>query len=186
MTNKLSSLANSKGFDFSFEDLQDTLDPGDTDKPLETKDLQLVAGGARALNAVSDGLVCNLQFAPSSRLKAAVERSLVAVSSLKGSSPIKHETERSTQAPKQGKKDFDNNNQLSHYIALQAESLAERLMHAQDFKSPLENSVIAHARLNSLIKTLGNDNNQLQKYIEWSELPCPEDLPLGNHAQKKN
>lgn len=53
------SLANSKGFDFSFEDLQDTLDPGDTDKPLETKDLQLVAGGARALNAVSDGLVCN-------------------------------------------------------------------------------------------------------------------------------
>ena len=33
------SLANSKGFDFSFEDLQDTLDPGDTDKPLETKDL---------------------------------------------------------------------------------------------------------------------------------------------------
>ena len=132
------SLANSKGFDFSFEDLQDTLDPGDSDKPLETKDLQLVAGGARALNAVSDGLV-STQFAPSSRLKAAVERSLVAVSSLKGSSPIKHETERSTQAPKQGKKDFDNNNQLSHYIALQAESLAERLMHAQDFKSPLEN-----------------------------------------------
>ena len=114
-----------------------------------------------------------------------MERSLVAVSSLKGSSPIKHETERSTQAPKQGKKDFDNNNQLSHYIALQAESLAERLMHAQDFKSPLENSVIAHARLNSLIKTLGNDNNQLQKYIEWSELPCPEDLPLGEPCSKE-
>lgn len=52
-------LANTKGFDFSLEDLQDVLDPGSTDRPLETKDLELVAGGAKALNAVSDGLVCN-------------------------------------------------------------------------------------------------------------------------------
>ena len=53
------ALANSKGFDFNFQDLQNTLDPGDSEKPLETKDLQLVAGGARALNAVSEGLICN-------------------------------------------------------------------------------------------------------------------------------
>ena len=52
-------LANNKGFSFSLDDLQDVLDPSGADRELETKELELVAGGAKALNAVSDGLVCN-------------------------------------------------------------------------------------------------------------------------------
>ena len=102
-----------------------------------------------------------------------------------GNSPIKHETETSTPQPKQDQKNFGSNNQLSHYIALQAESLAERLMHTQDFKSASEGSAIATTRLRTLIETLGNDDNQLQKYLDWSGLPSPEDLPLGEPCSKE-
>ena len=52
-------LANAKGFKFSINDLQSVLDSDGEDKELNKEDLELVAGGARALNAVSDGLVCN-------------------------------------------------------------------------------------------------------------------------------
>jgi predicted ribosomally synthesized peptide with nif11-like leader len=53
------SLANSKGLAFTIEDLESVLSPGGDSEELSDKDLELVAGGARALNAVSDGLVCN-------------------------------------------------------------------------------------------------------------------------------
>ena len=95
-----------------------------------------------------------------------MERSLVVALRFNGNSPIKHETETSTPQPKQDQKNFGSNNQLSHYIALQAESLAERLMHTQDFKSASEGSAIATTRLRTLIETLGNDDNQLQKYVD--------------------
>ena len=54
------TLANSKGYSFTLQDLQNVLDPESVDKELKTKDLELVAGGLRDVNAeVTDGLVCN-------------------------------------------------------------------------------------------------------------------------------
>lgn len=53
------SLASSKGYSFTVQDIESILNPDNADRELDAKDLELVAGGARALNAVSDGLVCN-------------------------------------------------------------------------------------------------------------------------------
>ena len=54
------ALANSKGYIFTLQDLQNVLDPESVNKELKMKDLELVAGGLRDINAaVSDGLVCN-------------------------------------------------------------------------------------------------------------------------------
>ena len=53
------SLAGSQGFSFTLEELQEALDPDSTSKELDEKDLEQVAGGARPMQAVSDGLICN-------------------------------------------------------------------------------------------------------------------------------
>jgi len=51
--------ANGLGFLFSLEDLREILGVDKDDQELSTSDLELVSGGARALNAVSDGMICN-------------------------------------------------------------------------------------------------------------------------------
>ena len=51
--------ANGLGFAFSLQDLRSILGSDLEDEELAKADLELVAGGARGLNAVSDGLVCN-------------------------------------------------------------------------------------------------------------------------------
>ena len=48
-----------KGFEITQQDLENLLETEATDQELSSSDLELVAGGAKALNAVSDGLVCN-------------------------------------------------------------------------------------------------------------------------------
>lgn len=48
-----------KGFQITQQDLENLLETEATDQELSSSDLELVAGGAKALNAVSDGLVCN-------------------------------------------------------------------------------------------------------------------------------
>ena len=48
-----------KGFQITQQDLENLLETEATDQELSGSDLELVAGGAKALNAVSDGLVCN-------------------------------------------------------------------------------------------------------------------------------
>lgn len=53
------------------------------------------------------------------------------------------------------------------------------MTHAHDFQCASESSAIAISRLKALRKTLGNDDQQLQKYLNWSGLPCLEELPLG-------
>lgn len=52
-------LASSKGYSFTIQDLESIVNPDDANSELDAQELELVAGGARALNAVSDGLVCN-------------------------------------------------------------------------------------------------------------------------------